>query len=82
MPAGHRATPVTAPTASRGEGCPTVRRFARSQAEAFADVRAAAVERPAPTRWQDNAIEACLWVLMAVVLTAPFWWHLVAKALR
>ena len=61
-------------------GTPTVRRFPRTAAEAFPDVRAPALEVPAPrSRWREIAIEVVLWAAMTVVLTAPIWWHALSR---
>lgn len=57
----------------------TTRRYPRTLAEAFPSDRAPAIERPAPGQWREVAVEAALWAGMAVVFTAPFWWHLVAR---
>lgn len=60
----------------------TTRRYPRSTREAFAHERFAAVERPTPRpTWRDRLVEAAIYAVMAVVFTAPLWWHLAARAL-
>ena len=49
------------------EGTPTTRRFARSLAEAFPDVRFAAIERPAPSFSRVNSMGHRLVVAICLV---------------
>lgn len=60
-------------------GTPTTRRFARSTREAFADERAAAVERPAPRKWFRDPWEVALAGAFAAVFFSVFGWHWLAR---